>query len=67
LLLNISDNFNLAPFGGLNYVSAASDNDIGLNLGAFIDLNFQERHIYLEPKIILGDANALVVSAGVYF
>ena len=67
LLLDIGESFNLAPVAGLAITNFDSGSDIGINLGAFIDLNFESRHIYIEPKIVLSGVRSVVVSGGVFF
>ncbi|MDA8693038.1 hypothetical protein N9L92_03175 [Saprospiraceae bacterium] len=71
-LLQLSENFDLAPIGGLSITSfdlgLANDTEIGINLGAFIDfVPSDSYHIYLEPKIIVGGFGSLVVSGGILF
>lgn len=71
LLLKVSDNFNLAPFAGLNLINVSAggngSTEIGVNLGAFFDFNFDGKHVYAEPKLIFNDGSALAVSAGLFF
>lgn len=64
-LLEISDNIKIAPFAGLTYTNAV-DSKIGLNLGGFIDFvaGEKERHIYIEPKVVVGGLSSFVLSAG---
>jgi len=68
-LLDVGENFNLAPLGGLtiaNYEIVGTE--IGLNLGAFIDLDFSGKHVYIEPKFIfINGGSGLVVSGGIFF
>lgn len=67
-LLKVSDNFDLAPIGGLNILSITGETDIGLNLGAFIDfVPSDSYHIYIEPKFIFNSATFLTVSGGILF
>ena len=54
-LLEVSDNFNLAPIGGLAIsrfgTLGFNKTDIGINLGAFIDfVPSDSYHIYVEPR-----------------
>lgn len=66
-LLEVSSNFNLAPFAGLSVFNGL-DTNIGINLGAFIDfVPSDSYHIYIEPKIVLDAADAFVLSAGILF
>jgi len=69
LLFNIGDGFNFAPIAGISITNfdGAAGTDIGINLGAFFDLNFQERHVYIEPKLVLEGVKSVAVSAGVFF
>jgi len=67
LLLDIGENFNLAPLAGLSITSYPSGSDIGINLGAFIDLNFQGKHVYIEPKFVLSGVESIAVSGGIFF
>lgn len=68
LLLDIGDGFNLAPLAGISITDFdLSGTDIGINIGAFIDLSFENRHVYIEPKIVLSGVESLAVSAGVFF
>ena len=71
-LLEVSDNFDLAPIGGLSFTRVSilgfGDTDIGINLGAFIDfVPSDSYHIYVEPKLRLGDFDGLVISGGILF
>ncbi len=67
-LLKVSDNFDLAPLAGLGILKGSSTTDIGLNLGAFIDfVPSDSYHIYIEPKIVLGGADAFTISGGILF
>ena len=72
-LLEVSDNFDLAPFGGLSIqkygiLGFASETKIGINLGAFIDfVPSDSYHIYVEPKLILGGYDGIVVAGGILF
>ena len=71
-LLEVSDNFDLAPFAGLSIAKygalGVSDTEIGINLGAFIDfVPSDSYHIYVEPKIVVGSYGSLVISGGILF
>ena len=72
-LLEVSDNFDLAPVGGLSiqrysFLGLASGTEVGINLGAFIDfVPSDSYHIYVEPKLILGGYDSIVISGGILF
>lgn len=68
-LLDISDNFNLAPLAGLSILNFDFiGTELGLNLGAFLDFDLDGKHVYAEPKILfVNGGNTLVVSAGLFF
>ena len=67
-LLQISDNFDLSPIGGLSVTSFGDDTEIGINLGAFIDFVPKDSyHIYIEPKLNVGGLSSFVVSGGILF
>jgi hypothetical protein len=67
-LLEVSDNFNLAPIGGINILGGNGGTNIGLNLGAFIDfVPDNSYHIYIEPKFVFNDGTFLTVSGGILF
>jgi len=74
-LLNVSDKFNLYPMAGLNISRASfdilgvsgSDTDVGLNLGAMFDFDFESYRFYAEPKIIITTGSPLMISGGVLF
>ena len=68
-LLEVSDNFDLAPIAGLSIVNAdIIDTEIGINLGAFIDfVPSDSYHIYVEPKLVVGNLSSLVISGGILF
>jgi len=71
-LLDVSDNFNIAPLAGLTFFRASafgvSDTSVGLNLGAFLDFDLDGKHLYGEPKFVILDGNSgLVLSAGIFF
>lgn len=65
-LLTISDNFNIAPLAGLSITSTVVSTEVGLNLGAMFDFTMgeKERHIYVEPKIVVGGVKSFVIAAG---
>lgn len=65
-LLEISESFNIAPLAGLSITSEPGNTAVGLNLGGFFDfiMGEKERHIYIEPKVILGGVSSFVISAG---
>jgi len=66
-LLDVGEDFNLAPFAGLSYIKSNLDKDLGFNLGAFIELFISERNIYIEPKVIFRDGSKLAISGGIIF
>jgi hypothetical protein len=71
-LIKVSDKFDLAPLAGLNIASGSAGNvdftDLGINLGAFLDFVPNDSyHIYIEPKIVLGGLESLVISGGILF
>jgi len=66
-LFEISDSFNFAPLGGLAIIDFNGGTRVGLNLGAFFDFDFDERHVYLEPKLTFRDGSAFIISGGVFF
>lgn len=71
-LLDVSDNFNLAPLAGITILRASafgfSDTSVGINLGAFLDFDLDGKHLYGEPKFVIVDGNSgLVLSAGIFF
>jgi len=69
MLIDIADSYNIAPMAGINLINVgqdASSTDIGLNIGAFVDLNFDGKKVYVEPKYIIG-RSTLVISGGLYF
>jgi len=66
-LLEISDAFNFAPLAGLAIIDTNGGTRVGLNLGAFLDFDFDERHVYVEPKLTFRDGSAFIISGGVFF
>ena len=67
-LLQLSDNFDIAPIGGLSITSFVFGTEIGINLGAFIDfVPSDSYHIYIEPKINIGGVESFVLSGGILF
>lgn len=64
-LLTISDNFNIAPLAGLSITSAVGT-EVGLNVGAMFDfiMGERQRHIYIEPKIVIGGVKSFVIAGG---
>ncbi len=68
-LLEVSDNFDLAPFAGLSITDFDFiGSEIGINIGAFIDfVPSDSYHIYIEPKINIGGYESLAVSGGILF
>jgi len=72
-LLDVSEDFSLTPIAGLNIarvsVAGFSNTDVGLNLGAMFGLTLGEAgtNIYIEPKIVIGGWESLVISGGVLF
>ncbi|MBT8234171.1 MAG: hypothetical protein HKO66_06145 [Saprospiraceae bacterium] len=67
-LLEVSDNFELAPFAGLSITNFAFDTELGINLGAFIDFVPDDSyHIYIEPKINIGGYESFAVAGGILF
>lgn len=73
-LLQVSDNFDLAPIGGISITSfsgvltASGGTEIGINLGAFIDfVPSDSYHIYVEPKINIGGYESIAISGGILF
>ena len=68
-LLEVSDNFDLAPFAGLGITNFDFiGTEIGINLGAFIDfVPSDSYHIYIEPKINIGGYESLAISGGILF
>lgn len=76
LLLELGNEIGFKPFAGLSITRFSfsilgvntADTDIGLNLGAFFDvLKTGDYQIYIEPKLIIGGAESLAVSAGILF
>ena len=72
-LLEVSENFDLAPLAGLNLTSfptvfGIGGTEIGINLGVFIDFVPSDSfHIYIEPKINIGGYESFAVSGGILF
>ena len=67
-LLQISDNFDLAPLAGISVTSFTDGGEIGINLGAFIDfVPSDSYHIYIEPKINVGGYESVAISGGILF
>ncbi len=66
-VLELFDDFNFAPIAGLAVTDTDAGNRIGLNLGAFMDLEINDRFFYLEPKFTFRNGTALIFSGGVYF
>ncbi len=56
----LNGGFSIAGFG----VSATTTN---LQLGAFLELPLGGMNVYLEPKLVLGSGNGLVVAGGIMF
>ncbi len=71
----ISDDIALYPFAGLNIsrISVStifgdvSSSDTNINLGASFQKPMGNMRIYVEPKLIVGDGSALVISGGLLF
>lgn len=67
-LLEVSDNFDLAPLAGISFTNFIFGSEIGINLGAFIDfVPSDSYHIYIEPKINLSGYESFVISGGILF
>ena len=67
-LLKISDNFDLAPLGGISFTNFDGGSQIGINLGAFIDFVPNDSyHIYVEPKINISGYESFAVAGGILF
>lgn len=71
-LLDVSDNFNLAPVAGLSITKYGafgfSGTETGLNLGAFITFGAGDSMtVYIEPKFNIGGYESLSVSGGLLF
>lgn len=67
-LLDVGDGFNLAPIAGLTLINYDGGSELGLNLGAFIDLDLDGKHVYIEPKIMfVNGGSGLAISAGIFF
>ena len=67
-LLVIGRTFSISPITGLNILRTDADTPVGLNLGLFTDFPIKNNvRVYVEPKYIIGNANGLVISAGVSF
>lgn len=71
-LIEVSENFDLAPLAGLSItrfgILGFSDTEIGINLGAFIDFVPSDSfHIYVEPKLNIGGYESFALSAGILF
>lgn len=73
-LLEVSENFDLAPFAGLGITRygfagfSNSNTEIGINIGAFIDfVPSDSYHIYIEPKLNIGGYESFGVSGGILF
>lgn len=71
-LLEVSDDFDLAPFAGLSItrfgVAGFGDTEIGINLGAFIDFVPSDSfHIYVEPKLNIGGYESFALAGGILF
>ena len=70
--LEISENFNLAPFAGLGMtrfgILGLSSTEIGINLGAFFELAASESiDVYIEPKLNVGGYESFGISGGILF
>lgn len=68
-LLEVSENFDLAPVAGLSITNFEFiGSEIGINLGAFIDFVPSDSfHIYIEPKINIGGYESFALSGGILF
>ncbi len=66
-LIDIGDNFNLAPVVGLSIIDGNGGTTLGLNVGAFFDFDLDGKHVYAEPKFIFRDGSAIAVSGGIFF
>jgi len=72
-LLQVSDNFDLAPVAGLSFTKFGlagfgSTTEVGLNLGAFIDfVPSDSYHIYVEPKLNIGGYESFSIAGGILF
>ena len=66
-LLDLGDSVNLAPIGGLAIIDGNGGTKIGVNIGAFLEIDIAERNGYIEPKFIFRDGTAIAVSTGIFF
>jgi len=68
-LLEISENFNFAPVGGISITDFdIIGSEIGINLGAFFDFVPDDSYrIYVEPKINIGGYESFTLSGGILF
>lgn len=71
-ILELSDNFHISPLAGLSYSKDVADmgevkNKLGLNLGGILDFiaGEKERHVYIEPKVIIGGVKSFVIAGGI--
>ncbi len=68
LLLEVGNEVGFKPFAGLNILKHVGDTEIGINLGAFFDvLKSGDYQFYVEPKLVVGGYDSLVVSGGILF
>ena len=66
-LFQIFQNLNFAPMAGLAIISFTGDTQLGLNVGAFLDKEINDRFYYLEPKLTFNNGSAFIVSVGTFF
>jgi len=66
------ESFALAPFAGLNILTASaggfSNTNLNLNIGINGTLPLDSGlEVYIEPKIVIGNGSGFAISGGVYF
>lgn len=65
-LVNTDGGFTMNPVAGIR-VNTAGEVDTDLHLGLFSVLPISDYHFYLEPKFVISNNDAFVVSAGFRF
>jgi len=65
-LLEVSDDFRIMPFAGLNYVNSEGS-DLGINLGVSFRIDVNENTLYIEPKFTIISYGGMALAAGMLF